>query len=113
MRAAAGSSRCGISGRNFSGMEAESSGLTSSIHLPETSVSWRADHPRALYGLLSSESSTRTTPLGSPVIWESSSRDIERPAPKRIASRRFSGGAQAFWASMGSDLGWRASVRAS
>ena len=87
----------GMSALKVSGRKADISGLTSRIHLPETSVSWRALPSLCSISFLRVESPTCITPFGSPSISESSSRDIERPAPKRMASR--------IVASAGSDIG--------
>ena len=88
MSAAAGRSLCGISGLNDSGRKGEISGLTSIIHLPETSVNWRAED--SLESMVAFNSSNPSE------IWKflndrsdaSSSTDIDLPDPKRIASSK-------------------------
>lgn len=65
----------------------ESSGLTSRIQRPETSVKWSAHCSRSLIDVLRLERATWMTPFGSPNNSESSSNDIERPAPKSMASK--------------------------
>ena len=75
-----------MSALNVSGRCVESSGLTSKIHRPETSASWRAHTSLSLMDFLRLESATWISPLGFPSISDNSAKDIERPAPNRIAS---------------------------
>ena len=61
--------------------------MTSRIQRPETSVRWSAHCSRSLIDNLRLERATWITPFGSPSSSESSSNDIERPAPNRMASK--------------------------